>query len=232
MRNGDSAYIEHYTEPSFRLSTLRDARPMTGHPPGIEAAEVAQVSGAPPRRRRADAERNRQRILEAAEATFAREGIGVPIDEVARAAGVGIGTLYRHFPTKESLCEAIILRHIDLLVTTCDEAVEDTARAPVDAFFTFLRHMADELTANRDLFDALGEAGTEFKARCQVEFGQLETCIDTLRQRAVDAGGVRADVTTPQIVGLVSGTCKLAQPGADPPGGCRMLDVVFDGLRR
>lgn len=163
--------------------------------------------------------------------TFAREGIGVPVDEVARAAGVGVGTLYRHFPTKESLCEAIILRHVELLVATCDEAVDRAAGSPVDAFFAFLRRMADEMTANRDLFDALGEAGAEFKARCQVQFGQLEQAIDTLRRRAVEAGGVRGDVTTPQVMGLVSGTCKLAQPGADPPGGCRMLDVVFDGLR-
>lgn len=200
--------------------------------------DTVTVAGAPeatapavrPRRRRADAERNRRRILEAAEATFAREGIGVPIDQVARAAGVGVGTLYRHFPTKESLCEAIIVRHIELLVGTSAAVAGAEAASPVDAFFAFLGRMADELTANRDLFEALGPSA-DIKARCSADFDRLEGAIDTLRRRAVEAGGVRGDVSTSQVMGLVAGTCKLAQPDADPPAGCRMLDVVFDGLR-
>lgn len=183
-----------------------------------------------PRQPRADARRNRRRILAAAEETFAREGLTAPIDAVARRAGVGIGTLYRHFPTKESLLEAIVLDRIDEMVSTWGE-VPGPGGSPVDAFFAFLRQLADEVTAKHDLMDALGDAGAEFKSRCATQFDRLHELVEALRQRAADAGGIRPDVTATQVVALVVGTCKVADPGAEDSAACRMLDVVFDGLR-
>ncbi len=90
---------------------------------------------------RADALKNRERILEAAETTFASLGLSVPIDVVAQRAGVGVGTLYRHFPTKEALFEAIVTTRLEDLLdetkTRCD------ASDPGDAFFVFLRRFAN-----------------------------------------------------------------------------------------
>src|SRR5580658_3772091 len=97
--------------------------------------EVTPAGDAPPpdaaRRPRADSLRNRARLLEAAEAVFGSEGLGVPIDRIAERAGVGVGTLYRHFPTKEALFEAIVLRHFEKLVE--EARIAETAPDPADA---------------------------------------------------------------------------------------------------
>ena len=181
---------------------------------------------------RADAVRNRRRILDAAEEVFAEEGINVPIDAVAERAGVGVGTLYRHFPTKESLFEAIVLSRIDGLIECCDAAPTDD---PGAEFFAFLSKMADQASLKHDLFDALGAAGIDFKSRCADKVGALEDGIERLRQRAVASGGVRDDVTTVQIIGLIIGACRVpVTPGASgttAPSSPQMLGVIFDGLR-
>lgn len=191
---------------------------------------AAGLGGAQARPIRADARRNRLRLLEAAEEIFAKEGLAVPVDEVAKRAGVGVGTLYRHFPTKEDLFEAIVLRHMDDLAAVCEHAHADR---PVEAFFEFLARLAEQVSLKHDLFDALGESAADFKTRCGPKIEALECAVDALRQRAVEAGGVRPDVTTQQIIGLVVSACKVSAHGV--PGGdgsrCQLLDVVFDGLR-
>ena len=106
-------------------------------PPPGEAIPVTQ-----PRALRADAERNRQRVLQVAQELFATEGLAVPIDGIARRAGLGVGTLYRHFPTKEALFEAIVVGRMEQLV----EAARAGARAHDrgGAFFGFLTRMVEE----------------------------------------------------------------------------------------
>lgn len=194
---------------------------------GSQAEQPVTTTGDRPLR--ADAVRNRRRILDAAEAVFARDGVSVPIDEVAQEAGVGVGTLYRHFPTKEELFEAIALRRIDDLLAVCDAGRD---RQPTDAFFGFLRQIAEEASLKHDLIDALGSAGSDFKTRCADKVAALEEGVDRLRARAVEAGGVRADVTTTQVLGLVMGACRAVEGSAEELASCEhMLDVVFDGLR-
>lgn len=186
-----------------------------------------EPDGAGTRTLRADARRNRQRILDAAAETFAQDGIAVPVDEVARRAGVGVGTLYRHFPTKESLYEAIVVARIEQLRDLC----QPDDRDPTEAFFEFLVLMAQEVRNKQDLFEALGDSVVDLKTRCATQMAELEQAIDGLRRRAVEAGGVRPDVSTLQVMGLVVGTCQLPDPTGPAGAGCRMLDVVFDGLR-
>ena len=114
-RNRSIWFHLHYTEPRFRLST-GGGRDSVG-PKSKVAGGCDESDSAAERPLRADAQRNRARILEAAEAVFAAEGIEVPVDVIAEKAGVGVGTLYRHFPTKERLCEAILLERLaDLTV--------------------------------------------------------------------------------------------------------------------
>ena len=178
---------------------------------------------------RADAQRNRRRILEAAEATFATEGIAVPVDVVAERAGVGVGTLYRHFPTKEALFEAIVLQKLDDL--ECAVRVGEDAE-PTAAFFSFLMQMADEASLKHDLFDALAAAGIDFKSRCGDRVQAVKSALDDLRQRAVADGGVRPDVTTDQVMGLVIGAVRgIADPAMTDEERRRMVAIVCDGLR-
>ena len=177
---------------------------------------------------RADAQRNRTRILEAAEVVFAAEGIEVPVDTIAEKAGVGVGTLYRHFPTKEKLCEAILLDRLSAL--TLDARALAGAEDPAAAFFGFLGHIVEEGAAKRDLLVAVMGAGLEFDmAAAEVKDG-LRTAVGVLLERAQSVGAVRPDVTADMVVALVGATCQAsAHSGAAP--ACDMLAIVCDGLR-
>jgi AcrR family transcriptional regulator len=184
--------------------------------------------GATVRPQRADAQRNRTRILEAAEVVFAAEGIEVPVDTIAEKAGVGVGTLYRHFPTKEKLCEAILLDRLTAL-TVDAQALADVPD-PAAAFFGFLEHIVEEGAAKRDLLVAVMGAGLEFEvAAAEVKDG-LREAIGVLLERAQAAGAVRPDVTAAMVVSLVGATCQAASHSVGAPA-CDLLAIVCDGLR-
>ena len=185
-----------------------------------------------PRPMRADAQRNRGRILEAAEVVFASEGIEVPVDTIAEKAGVGVGTLYRHFPTKEKLCEAILLERLASLAEDA-RSQADAADAGA-AFFGFLNHMADLSASKRDLIAAVMGAGIEFEEAAAPVKQDLIAAVGVLLERAQSAGVVRADVTADTVVSLVVGTCQAAVAHADSFPGDQLgnvLGIVCDGLR-
>jgi len=183
-----------------------------------------------PRPVRADAVKNRQRILEAAEATFASEGLSVPVDTVAERAGVGVGTLYRHFPTKEALFEAIVMTRLEDLVAEAQTAAD--AEDPTVALFAFLRHFAGQASSKHDLFDAMGAAGIDIKSQCAETVDELKRAVDRLVERVKAAGTIRSDVQADEIIGLIMGTCQAAQnSGLDEAASQRMLDIVCDGIR-
>jgi len=179
---------------------------------------------------RADAAKNRARILRAAEEVFAAEGIAVPVDLVAERAGLGVGTLYRHFPTKEALFEAIVVARLEELLATVKERPDDAA--PGEALFAFLREISHHASTKHDLIDALGSAGIDIKSRCAALIDEIKRHVEQLRCRAVAAGAVRADVSADEMVGLVVGTCQAAgHAGPDDVNLRRMMEVVCDGLR-
>jgi AcrR family transcriptional regulator len=190
----------------------------------------AAAPPAAPRPVRADAVKNRLRILEAAEATFASEGLAVPVDRVAERAGVGVGTLYRHFPTKEALFEAIVMTRLEDLVAQAQSAAD--AEDPASALFAFLRHFADQATAKHDLFDAMGAAGFDIKSQCAETVDEMKRAIDRLVARVKAAGGIRSDVQTDEILGLIMGACQAAQnAGLEEAASGRMITIVCDGIR-
>src|SRR5579863_7264952 len=117
---------------------------MTGKPASREAT-------APIRPLRADAERNRQRVLEVAQAVFATEGLAVPIDEIARRAGLGVGTLYRHFPTKEALFGAIVTGRMQSLVDEARAGLK--AKDPAGAFLGIVGRIVEESSVKKDFVD-------------------------------------------------------------------------------
>jgi AcrR family transcriptional regulator len=184
----------------------------------------------PPRMMRTDAVKNRQRILAAAEEVFAAEGVTVPIDAVADRAGLGVGTLYRHFPNKEALLEAIVMDRITELVARAKEF--ETAKDPGQALFAFLQEFAAQAASKRDLFEALSSAGIDLKAHCSELFEDLMRSVGVLLARAVAIGAVRDDVPANEVVTLIAGTCHAAgDSGVTDAGLGRMLAVVLDGLR-
>jgi len=177
---------------------------------------------------RADAQRNRDRILAAAESVFAEEGIEAPVDLIADKAGVGVGTLYRHFPTKERLCEAILLERLDAL--TEDARALADAPDPAGAFFDFLSHVVEQGTAKRDLLVAVTGAGVEFEQAVAPVKEALREAVGVLLARAQAVGAVRPDVTAAVVVSMVGATCQAAAHTAGAPA-CDMLAIVCDGLR-
>jgi AcrR family transcriptional regulator len=183
---------------------------------------------------RADAARNRSRILEAAEEVFAEDGIAVPVDVVAERAGVGVGTLYRHFPTKEALFEAIVVNRLCLLIENVKtyEEREDAA----EALFAFLHEFGRQAAAKQDLFDALGPAELDVKQRCASQLEEMRASIKRLYRRAADAGTVRGDVDADDLIGLVVGASHAAnhaagRTGRDEARTDRMVAVICSGLR-
>jgi AcrR family transcriptional regulator len=178
---------------------------------------------------RADARRNRSRILEAAAEAFAQDGLGVPVDEIARRAGVGAGTLYRHFPTKEALFEAVIVEHIEGLVDKARSLAESDH--PGAALFEFLGYLAEVGSSKRNLVDALAGAGIDIKANLESSKQQMDESMQVLLERAQAVGEVRLDVTLADLLGLVIGACMFSGSEATACSQARMMAVVCDGLR-
>jgi AcrR family transcriptional regulator len=173
---------------------------------------------------RADARRNRAKVLAAAEEAFAAEGLAVPLDDIARLAGVGAGTVYRHFPSKEALFQAVVLERIDQFA---EEARGLAAAAdPGEVFFDFFVRVVKQASLNRAICDALAESsGIGFKADAGDDF---RAAFGVLLDRAQAAGAVRPDVDAGDLRALMVG-CLAVERYA--PGSRHLVRVVVDGLR-
>lgn len=142
--------------------------------------------------RRSDARRNREKILDIAEQVFAEEGLDIPMADVARRVGAGVGTLYRHFPTKQALFSAILTDRMEALVATGRDLTgsDDSGRA----FYEFFDHVIDQSLANAALYTALSEAsGVGLDAASSLGAALIEVEGELLR-RAQRAGAVRDDI--------------------------------------
>lgn len=179
---------------------------------------------------RADAVRNKALILDAAEKVFAEEGLTASSNRVAARAGVGIGTVFRHFPTKELLLHAVLDRQIAVLVTEAKDLVTqpgDNGRA----FFLFL-HRAFELTISKRLImAALAEASNS----ANLDEGNrvaLLGALGTLLERAQSSGAVRPDVSLDEVIALMQGLLQSVKyMRSDKTARTHVLNIVLDGLR-
>jgi AcrR family transcriptional regulator len=179
-----------------------------------------------PRKLRADAQRNRDRVLAVADEMFSAEGLATPIDEVARRAEVGVGTVYRHFPTKEALFEAVMRGRLEWLIGQARAGA--TAADPVAALFDFLTVLTDNSGANHGLHDALRGAGVDVRIYLAELAPALMEALGALLRRAQAAGGVRADVGEYELKALSTGLCTIAEPGVRSD---LLRRIVYDGLR-
>jgi AcrR family transcriptional regulator len=182
------------------------------------------------RKPRADARRNRARLLEVAEAVFATKGIGASTEEIAREAGVGVGTLFRHFPTKEALLEAVFVGRLQRLAETA-QAIS-TAEDPATAFFTFFALVVHQAAAKNAFADALEEAGVNVQHATSEVGHQLSQALETLLGNAQQAGTVRDDIGVTELKALLVGASRAVEhTHGDPAIQSRTLAVVLDGLR-
>ena len=182
----------------------------------------------PDRPLRADAVRNRARVLEVAYDTFAAEGLSVPIDEIARRAGVGAGTVYRHFPTKEDLFRAVVEDRIQRIVEQGRALL--AGEDPAQGLFSFLRSMVLHWGAtDRGLADALAGYGIDIQTAMPEAEGAFLGVLGDLLRAAQKAGTVRDDLDVPDVKAIVVGT--QAMQTYNPDAADRLLEVVLDGLR-
>ncbi|WP_433829274.1 TetR/AcrR family transcriptional regulator [Actinoplanes sp. CA-015351] len=172
---------------------------------------------------RADAQRNRARILDAAETVFAELGPGGSTEEVARRAGVAIGTVFRHFPTKDDLLAAIMKRLLAQLIAEAGEL------GGPDGLFSFLRGLVAQAAAKRSVVDLLARSGVDVRLPDAV--GHLQDAVGALLIQAQDAGTVSPDVALPEVMALLVSLCQGALHGGWDAGlQTRTLAVVFAGL--
>jgi|SRR6185437_9140198 len=182
------------------------------------------------RKPRADALRNRERVLEAAKVVFSAGGPEASLEAVAREAGVGIGTLYRHFPTREALYEAVYRREVEQLSELAEELKDDGE--PVEALRRWLRSNVEFVATKKGMAAALAlAAGPPPSELTAFSFERLTKAIGMLLQRAVTAGEIRADVGPEDLLRTLVGMCMLHDQPGWQAGVIRMLDVLVDGLR-
>jgi AcrR family transcriptional regulator len=198
------------------------------HAPATGTETSADASH--PRPLRADARRNRDRVLQAARAAFAAGGSEASLDEIARGAGVGAGTVYRHFPTKEALFEAVVLDRIGELVEEARARADDPD--PGRAFSSFVELLAREGALKRDLVETLGSDGIHLQLGEAPIFRALVDVLDELLGRAQRAGAVRRDITVNDVMALLTGAAyAICHSGADDEQSSRLLAIMYDGLR-
>ena len=178
---------------------------------------------------RADAQRNRERLLAVVVRAFSQEGPDVTLESIARDAGVGIGTLYRHFPTREALVEAAYRNELGRL---CDAAADLLRAAPPDeATRTWMDRFIDYMTTKRGMADALRAVIASGGDPFAQTRGRLLGAITALLGAGAAAGTIRGDVEPGDVLASLSGVSLAAGEPAQRDQARRMLDLLMDGLR-
>ena len=178
---------------------------------------------------RADAQRNRDRLLEVAVGAFSKDGPDVPLDSIAKVAGVGIGTLYRHFPTREALVEAAYRNELARL---CDAADELLATMPPDAALrTWMDRFVDYMTTKRGMADALRTVIASGGDPFAHSRDRMIAAIRALLDAGAAAAALRSDVEPVDVVMSLSGISLAAGEPAQREQAGRLLDLLMDGLR-
>ena len=182
------------------------------------------------RKPRVDSIRNRERLLEAATEIFSAGGPQASLEAVAKKAGVGIGTLYRHFPTRDALFEAVYRHEVDLLGDLAERLARD--ETPVEALKTWLQANVRLVATKKGMIEALqlaAHGSSELKA---YSYDRMIGAIRLLLDRAVKAGEVRGDVPPEDLLRTLVGIYYSQGTGDWQPTALRMVDVFVDGLRK
>ena len=192
-------------------------------------AQNGGTEGAAPKARalRADAQRNEDRVLEAAAAAFARDGADASVKDIARAAGVGVGTVYRRFPSKELLIEAIYRREVQIL---CDAAPELAAASPpAEALRAWMERFIEFMAAKQAMAEALRVILTDDDERLQTR-ALLADAIGVLLAAGAGGGVVREQVGAYDVLMALGGISVIAGTESQPDLTTRLIDLLLHGV--
>lgn len=207
----------------------RTARRATGDSSPVTAPAAMPAWAPPSRPLRADARRNRDAVLAAAAEAFAENGVDASLEDIARAAGVGVGTLYRHFPTREALVFGVYAREVEQLAAS---AVELAAQLePAEALREWMRRFVHYAATKRGLIGMLRTMMADDTDLFDQTKAKIADAGARLLRAAAEAGRIRGDITAEDLTRSMSGICMVSGPEASPGCSARLVDLVFDGLR-
>jgi AcrR family transcriptional regulator len=188
---------------------------------------AAQAAAAKPAR--ADAQRNARAILEAAMAVFATSGVDAPVREIAEKAGVGVGTLYRHYPQRSDLIVAVFRNEVD----ACAEAAAAIAakHEPAEALARWMQRYVDFVAAKRGLAAALSSGDPAYESLPNYFREKIQPALQRLLDAAAEAGVIRPDVDAKELLLAVARLCTTDHYGGGPAHARRMVALLVDGLR-
>ncbi len=194
-----------------------------------EFATMAGPLQSRPRKPRADVARNRERLLEAAKTVFSVGGSDVSLEAVARQAELGIGTLYRHFPTREALFEAVYRREVEQLVALAERLAADAA--PLPALRRWLHANVEFIATKKGMSSALAVAMQSSSPLTVYSIDRLTQALAALLSCAVAAGAIRDDIGPEDLLRTLVGLCYIHEKPGWQDNVHRLLDVFLDGMR-
>jgi AcrR family transcriptional regulator len=181
------------------------------------------------RKPRADAQRNRERILEVAKRAFTRSGADTSLDDIAKQAGVGPGTLYRHFPTREELLKAVYRNELENLATAEEKFAE--TMPPVEALRAWLLLFVDAVAAKQIIAAALNTLVGDHKKVFEASYAQMHQAIHRLVKRAVKSGDIRKDLDPMDLLRALVGVANVASSPDWQQSARRLVDILIAGSR-
>jgi AcrR family transcriptional regulator len=179
------------------------------------------------RKPRADAQRNRERILEVAKQAFTRSGADTSLDDIAKQAGVGPGTLYRHFPMREELLKAVYRNELENLATAEEKFAE--TMPPVEALRAWLLLFVDAVAAKQIIAPALNTLVGDHKKVFEASYAQMHEAIRRLVKRAVKSGDIRKDLDPMDLLRALVGVANVASSPDWQQSARRLVDILLSG---
>jgi AcrR family transcriptional regulator len=190
---------------------------------------VKRMPPAPARKPRADSARNRQLLIVAAKAAFSNVGLTVSLEEIARRAGVGIGTLYRHFPSREAVLEAVYRREVEQLAEAVPQLLETSPAG--EALHRWMHLFVDFIATKRLIAPSLGPAAGRSSALYATSAELITRAISTLVKRAIASGDVRKDIDPSELLRALVGVSYGNPDVGWEASARRLIDILMDGLR-
>jgi AcrR family transcriptional regulator len=190
---------------------------------------TSNQQAAPARAQRSDAARNRERLVEVASDAFAREGVDASLERIAKGAGVGVGTLYRHFPTRDALVEAVFRRNVEAVVTDADELL--ATKPPGEALAEWMQRFVAYVAAKRGLATHLKSVLAADSELFTHSHAQLSSAIERLVTAAAGSGDIRSDADPTDVLRALSGVCLMSDAPGWQDQACRISALLMDGLR-
>jgi AcrR family transcriptional regulator len=190
---------------------------------------VDEGKAATARKPRADARRNRIRLLETAKAAFAEKGPGASLDEIARTAGVGAGTLYRHFPTRDALIEAVYRNETEQLVAAASRLA--ATHSPMAALREWLLLFVDYMATKHGMYEALNSIVGGTSELYSASTAQMKRAIASLIDRAVASGDIRLDIDPLDLLRALAGVANVSAGAHGKQAAKRMVDILIAGVR-